>query len=167
MFFYVESRPEERRSNSRLLYRTCSRSSTAKCAVIRFGSWCFTSDEYDIGCAFSMTSAGPSLPFSPGQCPPLNAMQNIPPRVLFPSVGLCLYTRSLCRAVSSQGLGVSGRSAVKEAVSERGGARQRCIKRRGSFYLSLPCDMASVRVEGLVCEAPPQPLPWLVSRYYL
>ena len=123
---------------------------------------------------FSMTSARPSLLSSPLLSSPLlsnpssrrnakKAKKTLP--LCSPSKrrGRCPYTRSLCRSVSSQGLGASSRSPVIEAASERGGRG----KRKGSFYLPLLSDMALVRVEGLVCEAPPQPLPWLVSRYYL
>lgn len=44
-------------------------------------------------------------------------------------------------------------------MSDRGGARQGYGLRKGGFYRSLLSDMALVPVEGLVCEAPPQPLP--------
>jgi len=74
---------------------------------------------------------------------------------------LPLCSLSKCSSVPLLRVRVGGRSLVKESVRERG--RMKRIVERG---VSIS-DMALVWVEGLVCEAPPQSLPWLVSRYYL
>lgn len=133
-------------------HAACCKQQQIKNSQVRSDSlWLVVFHLWRIGhqmCAFHDVRR-PSLPSSPVQFPPLYAMQKCSPCILFPSAGRRLYTRSLCRAASSRGLGVSGRSPVKEAVSERGGAGWRCRMRKGSFYLSLLSDMALVRVWGI------------------
>lgn len=130
---------------------------TAKkmCAVMHFGPWYFYLGRIRHHmCAFYDVNQ-PNLLSSPVQSPPLcNAKCS--PYVLSSIVGQSLCSRPLCRAVSSQGPRANGRSPVKEAVSEEG----------VSLSLSFS-DMSLVYVEGLVFEAPPQPLPWPASRYCL
>lgn len=111
------------------------------CAVIHFGSQCFTSDDLGIRCVLSMTSADRA-------CPPLRSTPSTRCRMLRlwslqkqvesstqgPCVQVCPY----------RPLGASVRSAVKGAVSERGEATWG--RRMGEGVLVSPLWGVSVRL---------------------
>lgn len=135
-----------------------SRSKRAKWAVIRFGLWYFTSDEWDIRRALSMTSV--SLACSPLLSNPLPLLQwKRSPCIHFPSSNRCPCVELYPPRALEQ---VVGHQLKKQWVKEEAE-----VKEKRGLYLSLVSDMALVLVEESLCETLPQPLPWLVSRYYL